>query len=864
MLTTSRIGVLLIVGVLLAAVVAPFNTLRADDSELRELFRTGLDLYLQNELKQAYDKFNSFLSKNPSAKLALEMRDEAGYGFFVKALAESDHNFVVTMRKILERAAIGEKIRRVDDDRIKELLDKIRDYGKDDSKFVEKYRIMVLITQTIGQWVAPFCVEALGDNQDDEFRTDIIHLLYKLGEDVTLAVIEMLDAPNQNVRQNAAIILGHIGDWRALPALKAVYENQRSPIWTLAEDDAAKGKMRLPMGDNDAFVRKEAAFAIRKVSGGKLPDELPFAPDLYYALAYRYYLDDLSVILSNYQDWVFWYWSPRDNKLKYRIVERFEYNELLAEECCYDGLALRPHDEKLQTLLVCTLYSQREEVLSALRVIDELDQAGAEYDSTLKDLLEKRSKFLERCKTLNYAAGKELLYRALAQSIHRDRNALVAVACIHALRDLKVSGDMLPPKGGLTAGRIQRERESKKNVRRPAGVKRPSRTTSRATPTGPMLGAALTAALLDSEDKRVRYAAAECLAIMNPKKLFDKSDLVVPTLIDALGEYSYRVILIIEKDMQAANHIVGVVRDHLKMMPILAKSGYEGWRRVQSFPTEDLVIIATDLTKSDVPGPAEEEEDFYDKDMNRPLRKPNMDWKAYEFIDRLHNARRTAHVPVIVSAAADDLHTIENLYVPDRARAAIPKLVDPEELRTKVENIFASDEAKYQRDAKARKDRMASIAATVFAEHIDLNNPNFDVRPAIGPLTQAAYRPVLAVRIPALRGLGRIGHDGRFEGDIRPIALPKLRELFGDKDVDYRVRAAAADAVGDIVAPTGNMDPSIYLILREGMADAHMEVRRAAAKAIGKASFPKSPTDLRAQVMFLHRVHPPVELIESE
>ncbi|TET34523.1 MAG: hypothetical protein E3J72_14120 [Planctomycetota bacterium] len=863
MLSFGRIGSLLVLGGLLAAVISPFNLIRADEEGVigkRNLFEEGISLYEQGLLKEAYLKFNEFLSKNPSNKLALEMRDEAGYGFFVRALAEKDHNFVVTMRKILERAALGEKIRRIDDDRIKDLLQKIRDYGKDDSKFVEKYRIMVLITQTVGQWVTPFCVEALGNQQADEFRTDIIHLLYKLGEDVTLPVIEMLNSPNEIVRQNAVIVLGHIGDWRALPALQAVYQNRRSPLWTLQQNQAAHGLIKLPMGENGAQVmREESRYAINKVTAGKLPEDLPDAPDLYYALAYRYYLDDLAVVLSNYEDWVYWYWSPKDDKLKYRIVERFEYNELLAEECCYDGLALRPNDVKLKTLLVCTLYAQRQEVLSALLVIDELEQAGAGYDTALKELLESRSRFLERCKTLNYAAGKELLYHALSQSILRDRNVLVAVACIHALRDLRVSGELLPSYGGGIRSRTPTKKSG-------SGKRRPSRRKgpARAAPAGPALGAALTAALLDSEDKRIRYAAAECLTVINPKKRFDKHELVVQTLIDALGEYSYRVVLIIEKDLQARNHLVGVVRDHLKMMPIVATSGYDGFSRIQAFPTEDLVIIATDLTKKPVLGPEPEDADVYDKDMNRPIRHEDMDWKAYEFIDRLHNSRRTAHVPVIVSAVEDELHTIENLYVPDRAHAAIAKLVDPEELRTKVEKIFASDEARYQRDAKARKDRQAAIAATCFAKHIDLNNPNFDVRDAIGPLVRAAHRPVYEVRIPALQGLGRIGRDGRFDADIRPIALTRLRELFGDKDVDYRVRAAAADAIGSIIQPSGRMDPSIYLILVEGMADSHMEVRRAAAKAIGKANLPQIEKDDRTKVFFLHRVHKPIESLEGD
>jgi len=411
---------------------------------------------------------------------------------------------------------------------------------------------------------------------------------------------------------------------------------------------------------------------------------------------------------------------------------------------------------------------------------------------------------------------------------------------------------MLPSYGG--APRISKKREkgakSRSSARRKKGPVRAS--------AAPALGAALTAALEDSRDKRVRYAAAECLAVINPQKRFSNHELVVSTLVDALGEYSYRVILIIEKDLQARNHLVRAVRDHLKMMPVVATSGYDGFSRIQAFPTEDLVIIATDLTKQDVMGPDPEDSDVYDKNLN--LRREAMDWKAYEFIDRLHNSRRTAHVPVIVSAAEEDLYTIENLYVPDRARDAISKLVDPEELRRKVEKIFESDEARYQRDAKARKDRQAAIAATCFAKHIDLNNPNYQpyITKAIGPLTKAAHRPVFEVRIPALRGLGRIGRDGRFDADIRPIALPRLRELFGDKDVDYRVRAAAADAIGDIIQPSGRMDPSFYLILREGMADPHMEVRRAAAKAIGKANLPQIAKDDRTKVFFLHRVHKPV------
>ncbi|MCX7704158.1 MAG: hypothetical protein N2234_08715, partial [Planctomycetota bacterium] len=84
------------------------------------------------------------------------------------------------------------------------------------------------------------------------------------------------------------------------------------------------------------------------------------------------------------------------------------------------------------------------------------------------------------------------------------------------------------------------------------------------------------------------------------------------------------------------------------------------------------------------------------------------------------------------------------------------------------------------------------------------------------------------VRIPAMQALGRMG-------DRASEALQLLAEIFANKDNKVPVRAAAADAIGEIVKPTENMPLSCREALAEGLNDPALEVQKAASKALGKA-----------------------------
>ena len=72
-----------------------------NDRQIREFFRRGMDEFYEGRYEAAYETFNQCLALRPGYRLALELRREAGFQFFVEALSqEGDLGFV--LRKFLE------------------------------------------------------------------------------------------------------------------------------------------------------------------------------------------------------------------------------------------------------------------------------------------------------------------------------------------------------------------------------------------------------------------------------------------------------------------------------------------------------------------------------------------------------------------------------------------------------------------------------------------------------------------------------------------------------------------------------------------------------------------------------------------
>lgn len=755
---TRALGLLLLFLASLAATLILLNTITAtaqDDAEkekrVRELFKSGKDLFYQGLYKEAYESFNECLALRPSYRLALELRREAGFQFFVQALSmEGDLGFV--LRKFLEILEKKRLIHEPDETKIKELLENIKseDYRK-------KYMAVENLLSQVGQYCVPYCVETLGNVRADEYRTDIIVLLWRMGADAVLPVIEILNSSDSFARQNAAIILGHIRDKRAVPGLLARLEDP-------AEDEHVKGSA------------KNSVLQIVKPS--PLPEEP--AKRWYYEHAQLYYFDDLSIIITNYKDWLYWFWVEEEErperKLAYRNVDRFEYNELLAEEACYEAIALDSDYDEAWTLLLCVLYAELNEVESALEVMVQQQ----DISSVVIDKFKRKRAVCEKCQTVCYTRGKEQLYKALDRSL-RDRNALVAVSCINAVKDLKADGRMLPSALGLE----------------PAPGEAPVIAT----------GASMIAAL-NYPDKRVRYAAAEALVHMNPSQPFLDANRVVPTLTEALSESAVRVVLVIESDLQIANRLMEFVRD-IGYMPVWEKDGLNGLVRAKSFPTQDLVIISTELP----------------------------DLKAFEIIDALREDYRTKDVPIFVMAPETRLRVARGLYA-GKCDDVIPNKIDKLALRDKLDRAFSLPHAR--QDAPARAIEIARKAAEALAI-IDLKNTNFNAVLAVEPLEEVLRRGTLGpgqprrldydvVRLPAMVALGRLGTHARG-------TLGTLCDIFSNDNNKKAIRAGAADAIGEVIRPTHEGTPLVYGTLREGLNDRELSIQNAAAKALGKANW---------------------------
>ncbi len=739
------------------------------DKQIRDLFRRGKAEFYEGRYEASYETFNQCLALRPSYRLALELRREAGFQFFVAALSkEGDLGFV--LRKFLEIIEKKALIVEPDESRIKKYLEEIKsdDYRK-------KYMAVENLLSLVGQYCVPYCVETLGNRRNDDYRTDIIVLLWRMEQDAVLPVIELLNSSDSFTRQNAAVVLGHIRDRRAVPALLARLEDT-------SEDEHVKGSAK------DAVV---------EITREKDIAALPRAKKWYYELAQRYYYDDLAIIINDYKDWLYWFWVEDEQephrKLAYRKVDRFEFNELLAEEACYEALALDNAYDDVWTLLLCVLFAELNEVDAALEVMVQKE----DIDSVILDKFKKKREICEKCQTVCYTRGKAQLYKALRRSLD-DRNALVGVSCINTIRKLDADGGMLPVP--------------------PPPIDPNLPPDQIPPPPPPALGASMIAAL-NYPDKRVRYAAAEALVYMNPGKpyldanrilrqgeFFIDCNKVVPTLIEALGESAPRVILVIEYDQQIANRTMQFIRE-IGYMPVLEKDGLNGLARAKSFPTQDMVIISTELP----------------------------DMKAFEIIDALREDYRTKDVPIFVTAPETRLRVVKGLYA-GKADDVINNKIDKLALRDKLDTAFQLPHAR--KDAPARAIEIARKAAEALG-HIDLTNANFDPTMAIGPLEEVCQRGTTdqprrldydVVRLPAMVALGRLGDAAR-------NTLDTLCDIFSNDNNKKEIRVGAADAVGGIIQPSHRGTALVYTTLREGLNDRELEIQNAAAKALGKANW---------------------------
>jgi len=883
--TRNRFARLAGAGIL--AVGLTCGTAAAQDADAE--FRLGVNAFEQGKFEEAEQHFRNVIKSKPDHTQALRYRDEAGYHFWVKVLARGGRLATVAKRvlKSAEKAAVRE---RQDADALREDM---RGLWADD--FMTEVETIEKLIAKYGHYVVPEVVQILAERQEDEKRVRVIQLLARLGNEGTLAVIELLEAEDVGLQQNAATILGHTKDVRAIPPLK-----------------------RLAGKSSDPHVKEACFNSIKKIQG---PDFQ--TPEYFARVAEAFYQENPLFMVNRYQEYVVWKW--RDGKLTQREVPRFRWNEEVAEEFSYDGLEVDPENQVLWMNLLNTYAQEWTEIEETLRTAQLVKSRGGEVDDDELAKMEELKTGLAKVKMLVASRGANGVLDALGKAL-KDQRAPVAVFLIERLQDINLDEaflegggaiNYLPPseqdkepekapepektpepaptrvdespseqpaptrvdegsgdsggdsgsgEGGSGGGddapslddddddapsldddddepapKPRRRRPRRVSQASPFGsvqgtgelawsakvdttlaaaprerVKRlakrsPSRQSTTAgeevkkgAPGEILTGGKAISAALTYGDKRVRYAAAIALAHLNPAKEFANSPKVMENLIDALGESGQRVVMVVERDRSNRNRVVGLLRE-LGYMTFGVESGEDGIIRAKSFPSQDLIIVSSELNP--------------DGDGGEPI--------EIQFIDYLRDDYRTKPVKIMVLTPEDRVDTMKTLVDQQRAIDVITPNVDKATLSDKLNQAFGSSED--QEDEKNRSDKIAERAALAIAS-LDVDHTKFEITKAATALAKNIRRDTGrpdSVRLACLKALAAIGPAGK------SASLEILLREFQDDTNSIEVRRAIPTAIGEVIKGQV-VSGDTFQVLKNALKQDDQGVWTNAGRALGK------------------------------
>jgi HEAT repeat protein len=827
-------------GVSLAALaLLPVLSAQQDETfsdKVRQLLQEGTDLYKRGKYPEASSKFEEAFQMQPSSDAVYAFIKRAGDDMVASMMNHPDRKIQDIGRRLFELAKPGEPMREG-----KAVVLKYIEELKSEEHVVWRNAFWHL--KNIGPWSVRFLMPVLADKQQDRYRSRVLLLLTEMGVDASLAAVEALDAKEPFVRQNAAIVLGNIKDERAIPALRRVDEDP----------------------NEDPNVKKFARESLMKIIRAVPQAQWRKATDYYYELAMKYYYSHSTAILSWQRHYLIWKWERDDAKNVDRITERkvarMAYNEQLAEEAIFDLLELDPNYTDKATgyspwsLMACVHFAQaieaRAAVLAAVEAfkVGEIDKAdlvklvrdtegmsdatatagigkqitdaasAGDLQTLLTQYLDKLAKVI-RNNVVAQLPGKKYVYEALARSL-TDGNYLVAKECIATIEQMGRPEDLPAPAAAPDGTNGAAAAPQADPVAGPGTA-----AAQHGTVGFPLIEA------LTNEDKRVRYAAAQAMVTLNPQRRKLGMELVIPNLIDALGERGVRVALVIYdvQDDNDRNFMNGFRKllTSVGVFPVLANTGAEGIVKAKQFPTEDIIIIQRKICGQVY---------FKESDTKKQI--------VESVFDTLRDDVRTRNIPRVVlgDTPAEVDESKKEFLEKGTAFAVIAKDTHRLDMQALFEKAFDLPEAK--KDTKDRADEIARDAAETLAR-IDVTNTLYPFRDTIDALinTVKVVKPGDTnegqredfIRIPAARALGHFGDDR---------ALDALANVVADKEegdeakVAMRrgVRLATSKACSDIFRQTGSTPKNeVFDILMKYTVDGDYDIEMNCGEALGNAT----------------------------
>jgi len=518
---------LLAAGHALVAAESPWETIEWGRMNQSQRFKWALDLYRMDRAEDSAEMLSRVIASAPEPRKVAELADMLGPRLRAAMLADEKTTKAVQEWVKLYQSAI-EKLRR-DDAYVSEMVGGLAEDGPDREVYATRL-------EQVQEFAVPHVIHLMAQAGNEKGRVIGRRMLLRLRRVSVLPTVEYLESPDDTLRIVLLGVLGELKDVRAQAAVcRVAVDRQAEKRVRQAAMDALLSIIHQPRAG--LALAKNPAVNYWRLAHAYL-HEAPFALPTMDG-------DELPV----------WKWSAEKNAATYTMVPRRLYNEELADEACFDGLAINKNDIALRSMAIAVSFSKKLELLDA-------------KDAKVERALEMAI----------LVGGKRALQRCMAQAL-ADGDLGIAILAAQTL-------------GKVGAGKGFTVLEEVETA-------------------NPLLAA------LTCEDRAVRFAAARAVVACQPKAgpmavslsprpgggrmktgAFDNYRQVLPALSWGLMyDMPGRTVLIIHPDTGTINYYKGELRS-LGHTVVDATDLSKGMLHAASLPRPDVVLLSAEFVKS--------------------------------------------------------------------------------------------------------------------------------------------------------------------------------------------------------------------------------------------------------------------------
>ena len=729
------------------------------EEQIKEILSEAVNEYRTGRYNQAAARLADALALNPEDRFIFEFYQSIGHKLFIDMSERAE--LVVVMKDIVRKYNVYLSQLRSSDEYITLLISKLDDRNDVDPRYSDEKKRFVATAElvAIGPRAVPHLIKHLVDNREDRLRVYCRVVLTKIGYRAVVPLMEALKAEDPRLVASVTVALADIRDTRALPKLQ-----------------------ELAIKHEDEVVQRVAANAVAQIAQANgITDVLPTGDVLYFQEALRYFRNGDQVRDESVANEALM-WRMTGNDLSFEKVPAYAWNDLIAEQLIFDGAAAYTDFDAFYPLLASVLASQVTEAQTRRQIAAErITEPNRAYEEL--PAIEERAAALEPMIDRVIAFGPVHLYRAVQQCIVSEQYDAAAYI-MELLRDPRLAdAELLLPSidEGLMAGKP---------------------------------GTVLVAAL-DHPDRRVAYNAAVTLAHLDPQRKFFNAEKVIPTLSQAVGEWSMKVVLVVDQDYRSRN----AARNELQkqgFFVVTAADGFEARARIAESPVKDAIVVAGDL----IPVLRDE--------WGKTLEVPEQ--TAAGLIATFKADRATAQTPIFLSLPENpELAVAIQNELGDEVTGVVKRPYNGVELSGAIH--LAIGDAELPEVNRKNREAIALSAARALASIDPQNKSQFDLEPALDALLDTIAVRADDLRIAALEAIAHTAAPSRIN---QVTDVYQELDRAGQLDDKDDVRVAFLYAISNLDATT---EASVEII-KSAMKHPSRSVQRAAHTAAGYGGVP--------------------------